>query len=438
MCSKNETTIKTIYSKINEIIKESGVREDCCNHMLTGDDINTLRVGDFLYLTNDGSKPVAVALPDPLPKPIETHMNHGKMKVIIHNHVPILAMFMNGVVVFYGEFELILPQYNDTFSLKAFIDKEFKKMGISGKGLQLKITNNHVQPTMKTGNLSMFKKVKLINNGEFTGTRPGDTGIIFESALSLHNKGWIKGAGGNGNPGTAGRAGTDGANGGKGGNSTVLGPEIWNGALKTYSWYEPINGQGGTYRAPKVHFGNHTWSNGHTDTQIAFKWSAGGDYEYNGTHDNITYKGIKYYRGKFKLKTAGSHFSTIKYYGFHKGVKATGGAGGAGGKGGSAGTAGTAGVGQSFKTARTDGGAGGKGGTGMPGKPGKPSKPAGGNSGGSGKPGSSGSSGTSGTNGGDWGKPGGPPGRPAGKAVTGKRYWVNIAAGTGNVIGAII
>jgi len=48
-CNSNETTISTIYKKVNELIDASGKLEQCCNSFRADQEIKTLRVGDFLF-----------------------------------------------------------------------------------------------------------------------------------------------------------------------------------------------------------------------------------------------------------------------------------------------------------------------------------------------------------------------------------------------------
>jgi hypothetical protein len=204
ICDENKIVISDIYEKVNELIDKSVDFEECCNNARNGESWGVLLSGDYLYLTKDGSTPTAVPIPDPLPNPIETWMNHVHMQRIIFNGSPITAMFMDNALVYYGKIKLVLPQYTDTFSLKDFIESELEKIGIGGTGMIIEVENNLIQPTMNTGDLSKYSHVTFYNNGEITGTNSSSTALYAESPMELINNGWIKGAGGDGYDGVDG------------------------------------------------------------------------------------------------------------------------------------------------------------------------------------------------------------------------------------------
>ena len=414
MCDENLMSINRIMDKVNELIRQ-GVRiDDCCDTVRSRQVIRTLRVGDFLFLTNNGSTPLARTLPSPIPPNVKTIMNHGQMSVIVHNHSNVRAMFMNGVLVFYATIKLELPQYTNTFSLRAFIDAKLNELGVSGSGVKLVILNRKVQPTMNTGDLSIFGEVSLLNQGEFTGTNPSENGINFQSDLTLFNNGYIRGAGGNGVRGKKGRKGAN--------------KEIYKNKIQ----YHKPSGSA-CYPKYAAGWGHEVASNGTNIMKYYMAW--GGPHGWTSSVKNdwpdfdVWYTDADIsslppgWRYAFWDPSTKERYNCVDPIGASKGHRwgvkrqktevtiSIGGAGGA---------AGTAGVGQSFKTTRRDGGAGGMGGA--------PSLPGG----------NRGSRGTDGTDGGTWGVRGGPPGGPAGKAVTGKVHWLNLAAdGAGNTQGAV-
>ena len=145
-------------------------------------------------------------------------------------------VYMNRVLVWQRITEkvLYLPQFNNTFNLRSFIDSQDTD-GLTG----IKVINNHIQPSMMSGDLNGLD-VEFVNNGELRGTNSGNTALLMSSLMKLINNGWIRGAGRNGSTGARGRTGykgIDGAAGAKGSTGASSGPKtiLWRHVIKRWN-----------------------------------------------------------------------------------------------------------------------------------------------------------------------------------------------------------
>ena len=136
---------------------------------------------------------------------IKTIFNGVEMKEIYHNGSRLDEMYMGGVIVYKRVLEFELDQYSSVFHLRNVIDSK-NSLGAD----VIIVTNNKVQPSMTTGDLSGLN-VTFINNGEIRGTNPGNTALRLTTVMKLTNNGWIRGAGGNGGNGGHGGKGATGA-----------------------------------------------------------------------------------------------------------------------------------------------------------------------------------------------------------------------------------
>jgi len=400
-CKNNRIFMSDIMKNLNCANKHANNMRDCCDEVKKLGELRFLRVKDFLFVTSDGSKPSPVALPKPIPD-THTWMNHVEMETIVFNHKEINAMWMDGVLVFYGIYELRLPQYKDTFNLATFIEKALRKLNKFGSAQFIRVHNDHIQPSMISGNLNQRHHVELINhsNAAITGTNPSSDAMTLTTPLELFNQGWIKGAGGNGNVGKQGAKGPDSKR------------KYWKFIEEVYDGTErPIldNETHCPGFRPMGVPARTGWHEGF-DEQVFWHGTWQGHMPKGTDHLDIKGTNERWYKGKdqhqpLRRGECGSWwklFSLIKKKYVNETVH--GGAGGSAGKGG---------IGQSFKTKRTNGTAGGAG-----------HHPGGHN-------------GTKGGDGGTWGKSGNPGAHP-GHAITGIANLVNrVANGYGNIIGGV-
>lgn len=195
-CTKGSLlSIGDIVKYLHSLIECQNRLSDCCETASGSEEIKTLRVGSVLYLTNNGNTPVAVTRPDPLPNNIDTWMNGTKQDQIFHNGSRITEMYMNGVLVFFKELVLELPQYTTEIDLREFINSN------NPDNIPRVIVYNYLtQPKLSSGDMSGLD-VTLINNGEFQGFSSSGDAISITTPLKLINNGWIRGAGGDGGDG---------------------------------------------------------------------------------------------------------------------------------------------------------------------------------------------------------------------------------------------
>lgn len=98
---------------------------------------------------------------------------------------------------------ITLAQSSATITLRTIIDNVNTE-----NRTKVQITNNYVQPRIRSGDLSGLT-VTFINNGEIQANQFSGTGLELSSNLTLINNGWIRGAGGNGGIGGTGGKGAD-------------------------------------------------------------------------------------------------------------------------------------------------------------------------------------------------------------------------------------
>jgi hypothetical protein len=96
----------------------------------------------------------------------------------------------------YGYLKLELPKSYNTIDLKEFIDDNNPQ-----NKDQVMIINKKIQPSIKTGDLSSFAKVKLVNYSEIQGLASFKHAFTATSDIILDNHGAIRAAGGNGGHG---------------------------------------------------------------------------------------------------------------------------------------------------------------------------------------------------------------------------------------------
>ena len=144
-------------------------------------------------------------------------VQHDDGAPLLINNVQAMNVSVNGSnIVWQNSLALSLNKQStkkDGWSLRDFIDANNKK----GIGTVV-VTNDIVQPSMKTGDLSGLT-VTLINNGEIQGNTEGMWAMTLQSEIKLVNNGYIRGAGGHGGDGGTGRKGNNGIiySGGRGG-----------------------------------------------------------------------------------------------------------------------------------------------------------------------------------------------------------------------------
>ena len=192
VCTNNETTIQVLLDKLKDLNLCCEFLSGCCTTLHEGAVMRAVLIGDKVYMTDDGTKPVFVPFVNG--NPIETYLMSVEMDMIYFNGVAISQMYLNGDIVFYRSLVLELPQYSDNtiINLAAFIASKNPD-----NIRKIIVHNGHTQPTLRTYSLAGLE-VTLINDGEFQGTSPSSDAFIINSPLVLINNGWIRGAGGNG------------------------------------------------------------------------------------------------------------------------------------------------------------------------------------------------------------------------------------------------
>lgn len=194
-CSSDLLNIQEILEKISELNGCCVEMSDCCDTIDNGMVIRALLVENKLYLTSDGSAPVAVPFVDG--DPIKTFLNTDEMKQVFFNKIGLLEIYLMRDIVFKRVLKLDLPQYAENINLRNFINAN------NPDNIRTVLVSNRlIQPSISDGNLGGLD-VTLTNNigAEFQGISSGGDAVVFSTALTLLNYGWIKGAGGDGGNG---------------------------------------------------------------------------------------------------------------------------------------------------------------------------------------------------------------------------------------------